>query len=82
MGVRPTRRPGETTGMSRRQVALILIEAASQHLPRPIITLVDETNVPSRRLFEGLGWTVSDRHTAGWPVPQLVYRWDGEGISA
>jgi hypothetical protein len=81
MGVRPTRRSGETTGVSRRQVALTLIEAASQHLPRPVITLVDETNIPSRRLFEELGWTVSDRHTAGWPVPQLVYRWDRAGIS-
>jgi hypothetical protein len=81
MGVRRTRPSGATTGVSRRQVALMLIEAAGQHLPRPVITLVDETNVPSRRLFEGMGWTVSDRHTAGWPVPQLVYRWEGEGIS-
>jgi hypothetical protein len=81
MGVRPTRPPGATTGVSRRQVALTLIEAASQHLSRPLITLVDETNVPSRRLFDDMGWTVIDRHTVGWRVPQLVYRWDGEGIS-
>ena len=81
MGVRPTRRPGATTGASTRQVAVMLIEAASQHLPRPLITLVDETNIPSRRLFEDLGWTASDRHTAGWLVPQVVYRWDREGIS-
>jgi hypothetical protein len=63
-------------------VALMLMRAVEQHLPRPLVALVDETNAPARRLYDDLGWTVSEKLTAGWPVTQLVYRWDGEGITA
>jgi ribosomal protein S18 acetylase RimI-like enzyme len=79
LGVRPTRQHGVTTGPSRRQVARTLMDAASEHLPRPLVALVDETNAPARRMYDELGWTVSDRLTAGWPVTQLVYRWEGSG---
>jgi hypothetical protein len=81
LGVRSTRRAGEATGLSRRQVAQTMMEAVSPDLPRPLTALVDETNAAARRMYEDMGWTVSDRLIAGWPVTQLVYRWDGDGIS-
>jgi hypothetical protein len=81
LGVRPTRRPGQAEGVSRRQVAHTMMEAVSPHLPRPLTALVDESNEPARRMYDQMGWVVSDRLSAGWPVTQLVYRWDGEGIS-
>jgi hypothetical protein len=81
LGVRPTRRPGEPAGLSRRQVAQMMMSAVSPHLPRPLTALVDETNASARRMYEDMGWVVSGRLTAGWPVTQLVYRWDGDGIS-
>jgi hypothetical protein len=82
LGVRQVETRRTAPGPSRRQVALMLMRAVEQHLPRPLVALVDETNAPARRLYDDLGWTVSEKLTAGWPVTQLVYRWDGDGITA
>jgi hypothetical protein len=81
LAVRPTRERG-APGPSRRDVAVMMMEAVSEHLPRPLVALVDETNPPAQRMYEEFGWIVSDRLTAGWPVTQLVYRWDGDGVRA
>jgi hypothetical protein len=77
LGVRPTQQRSGPGAPSRRDIALMMMEAACQHLPLPFIACVDETNLPARRLYTELGWVVSDRQTAGWPVTQLVFRWDG-----
>jgi ubiquinone/menaquinone biosynthesis C-methylase UbiE len=77
LGVRPTHQRGAPDGPSRREIALMLMDAACEHLPMPVLACVDETNVAASRMYDDLGWEVTDRQTAGWPVTQLVYRWDG-----
>jgi hypothetical protein len=81
LGVRPFSRPDGAPPLSRRQVAWMMMDAVRPHLPLPLTALVDETNTAARRMYDDMGWKVSDRFTAGWPVPQLVFRWDGDPSS-
>ena len=66
LGIRPQNR--------RRGVGRDLIRHTCERLGDvPVQALVDETNMPSRRMFDELGWSVTSRVTAGWPVPQEVF---------
>jgi hypothetical protein len=75
LGVRAADQRGIRAGSSRRRLARLLMESVTAELDgQPVIALVDETNGPARLMYADLGWTMDGRVTAGWPVPQLVYR--------
>jgi ribosomal protein S18 acetylase RimI-like enzyme len=66
LGIRPRNR--------RRGLGRDLVRHTCERLGEvPVQALVDETNVASRRMFDELGWSVTSRVTAGWPVPQEVF---------
>ena len=66
---------GPSSSKVRRTLSHCLIDHVLARLSdRPVIALVDETNAPARLMYGAMGWTVERTVTAGWPVPQLVYR--------
>ena len=66
---------GPSSSKVRRTLSHCLIDNVLARLSdRPVIALVDETNAPARLMYGAMGWTVEKTVTAGWPVPQLVYR--------
>jgi hypothetical protein len=77
LGVLAPDRVGLPSAPRRRDVAIMLLNAACQHVPPPWVACVDETNVPTKRMYEQLGWTASGYQHAGWPVTQIVYRREG-----
>ncbi len=75
LAVRPSDQRGLSSGPSRRRLARALMESVLAELAGlDVIALVDESNAPARLMYADLGWTMAERVTAGWPVPQLIYR--------
>jgi hypothetical protein len=75
LGVLPPDAGGPSSSKVRRTLSHCLIDHVLTRLSdRPVIALVDETNAPARLMYSAMGWTVEKTVTAGWPVPQLVYR--------
>jgi hypothetical protein len=75
LGVRAPEHGGPVSASVRRRVTRELLRSTLAALDgRTVVALVDESNTLARLMYGGMGWTVTDRVTAGWPVPQLVYQ--------
>jgi hypothetical protein len=75
LGVRAPEHGGPVSASVRRRVTRELLRSALAALEgRTVVALVDESNTLVRLMYSGMGWTVTGRVTAGWPVPQLVYQ--------
>jgi hypothetical protein len=75
LGVAPPELGGSSSSKVRRTLPRQLLESVLTELAdQPVIALVDETNTSAKLMYGSLGWTVVDTVTAGWPIPQLVYR--------